>query len=61
MKSHRWFRGVDFDMVEARDIPAPWIPEVEADDDTSMFDEYPESGEPSLPELPPGGDPFADF
>ena len=60
VKSHRWFRGVDFDLVEARQIPTPWIPEVERDDDTSQFDEYPDSGDPPLPDLP-AGDPFLDF
>ena len=60
VKSHRWFRGVDFELVEERVIPTPWVPEVEREDDTSQFDEYPDSGEPSLPDLP-AGDPFIDF
>ena len=60
MKAHKWFRGVDFDMVEEKMIPAPWVPEVESEDDTSQFDEYPESGEPTLPDQT-AGDQFLDF
>jgi hypothetical protein len=27
IKSHAWFHGVDFDALERRQVPAPWIPE----------------------------------
>ena len=26
MQNHKWFRGVDWDVVEAKQIPPPWIP-----------------------------------
>lgn len=61
VKGHRWFRGVDFDLVAQRDIPAPWMPEVESEDDVSNFDQYPDSSPPEQPRLPAGADPFANF
>lgn len=27
IKSHAWFNGVNFDALEMRRVPAPWIPE----------------------------------
>ena len=61
LKAEKWFRGVDFDMVESREIPAPWVPEIDREDDVSNYDEYPDSGPPELPRLPSSGDPFLDF
>lgn len=58
--THPWFRGVDFASVERRDIPAPWFPEVASEDDTSNYDEYPDSGEPQMPSFM-GADPFLGF
>jgi serine/threonine protein kinase len=26
VKTHKWFKGVDWDMVFQRKIPAPWVP-----------------------------------
>lgn len=35
--SHRWFKGVDWQQVRDRKIPAPWIPILKSDDDVSNF------------------------
>ena len=61
VKAHRWFRGVDFDMVTQREIPAPWVPEAVREDDVSNFDSYPDSGPAEAPRVPVGEDPFANF
>lgn len=49
IKKHKWYKGMDWDALFARAIPAPFIPAVKAPDDTSMFDRYPESTEGSAP------------
>ncbi len=41
---HVWFRGVDWNVVGRKEIPPPWIPEVNSDVDTTFFDNYPDSG-----------------
>lgn len=46
IKSHKWFRGVDFDMVLNKKIPSPWIPVLKNDYDSYWFEEYPDSKEP---------------
>jgi serine/threonine protein kinase len=47
VQSHAFFDGVDWDALEARRLPMPWVPEIGADTDTSMFDEYDEAGDTS--------------
>ena len=37
-----WFRGVDWDMVLRKEIPPPWVPEVENEQDCKFYDTYPE-------------------
>lgn len=54
-----WFEGVDFDTVERREIPPPWLPEVASERDSSLFDNYPDSTEGSS--ALKGADPFVDF
>jgi len=51
VKKHKWFRGVDWDEVFARDIPSPWIPVLKNEEDCSWFEKYPDSKEPAK-ELP---------
>lgn len=55
VKGHKWFRGVDWGMVNRREIPPPWIPSIVWEDDTQYYDEYPESAnlvnEPSEEDL----------
>ena len=40
---HKWFKGVDWNTVYSRDIPAPWTPYLKSDEDSSWFDKYPDS------------------
>lgn len=50
VKAHKWFKGVDWDMVYTREIPPPWIPKVRNNTDTQYFEKYPDSVEtPSVP------------
>lgn len=51
VKKHKWFRGVDWDMVFGREIPSPWIPVLKNEEDCSWFEKYPDSKEPAK-ELP---------
>jgi len=47
IKRHRWFKGVDFGEIYRREIPAPWVPTLTSDDDSSCFEKYPDSKEPA--------------
>eukprot|EP01017_Pseudomicrothorax_dubius_P001295 TRINITY_DN0_c4241_g1_i1.p1 TRINITY_DN0_c4241_g1~~TRINITY_DN0_c4241_g1_i1.p1 ORF type:complete len:121 (-),score=25.31 TRINITY_DN0_c4241_g1_i1:201-563(-) len=49
IKSHKWFRGVDWDSIYNREFPAPWTPPLRNEDDSSWFDKYPDSKEPAKP------------
>lgn len=50
VKAHKWFKGVDWDIVASREIPPPWIPKVRNNTDTQYFEKYPDSVEtPSVP------------
>lgn len=49
IKRHRWFRGVDFEMVYNRSVPAPWVPVLKNEQDSYWFEEYPDSKEPPKP------------
>ena len=46
VKNHMWFRGVDWNMVKAKKIQPPWVPELTSTTDFQYFDEYPDSGTP---------------
>ena len=58
---HRWFKGVDWDLVQRRQIPPPWAPSMTAEDDTQYYDEYPDSMEVPSPPGPEEQDLFEDF
>lgn len=47
IKKHKWYKGFDWDALQARAVPPPMVPAVKSADDTSMFDRYPESTEAS--------------
>jgi len=50
VKNHKWFKGVEWDIVQGREIPPPWIPKVRNNIDTQYFEKYPDSVEtPSVP------------
>ncbi|RCH79981.1 camp-dependent protein kinase catalytic subunit [Rhizopus stolonifer] len=42
IKRHPWFTGVDFNRILARQIRAPYIPQIKGEGDASHFDKYPE-------------------
>ena len=46
IKEHKWFAGVDWVKLVNLEIPAPYVPKVASEGDTSNFDEYPEDNEP---------------
>merc|ERR1712232_569219 len=43
IKKHKWYKGMDWDLLLNRSSQAPFVPAVKAPDDTLMFDRYPES------------------
>lgn len=60
-KNHKWYKGLDWNLLVAREISPPIIPDVKSDDDTSNFDPYPDSMDEAT-EIPSSrNDPFADF
>ncbi|KAF7295958.1 AGC/PKA protein kinase [Mycena kentingensis (nom. inval.)] len=62
--AHAWFREVDWEKLERREITAPYLPRIAGDGDASAFDRYPED-EASLNYGKSGPDPnghlFPDF
>ena len=61
VKHHRWFAGVDFDQVFRKHIPAPWIPTLNAPDDTSSFADYEDDNEFFIPASQKVNELFSDF
>ncbi|KAK4691616.1 hypothetical protein P7C70_g9312, partial [Phenoliferia sp. Uapishka_3] len=49
IKNHRWFEGVDWDLLERKAIRAPIIPQTSTPGDTSNFEKYPTTGMDQLP------------
>jgi len=49
VKKHKWYRGLDFELLLNRGLRPPYVPDLQSADDTSMFDRYPESTEASAP------------
>lgn len=47
VRKHKWFKGVDWEQVNRRQIPPPWVPNMRSRDDTQYYDEYPDSAEPA--------------
>ena len=43
VRKHKWFRGLDFVALFNKTLEAPFVPEVEKEDDTKNFETYPES------------------
>lgn len=51
LKKHKWYKGIDWDVMLNRGVATPFVPNVKSMDDTSMFDRYPESTEGSAPTI----------
>ena len=47
IKKHKWYKAVDWDQMYNKELAPPFLPSVKSADDTSMFDNYPESTEAS--------------
>ena len=62
-KKHKFYKSIEWDRLLSCDLQAPYDPFVNFDEDTSNFDEYPESkGDPELPEYTiDRPDPFDNF
>mmetsp|Transcript_9464 Transcript_9464/g.25678 ORF Transcript_9464/g.25678 Transcript_9464/m.25678 type:complete len:283 (-) Transcript_9464:161-1009(-) len=45
VKRHAWFRGIDWDKLNERALPAPIQPSLSGEDDLSLFDKYPDEDE----------------
>jgi len=54
---HPWFRGVDWDSVERKEIRAPIIPHVLSPDDTRHFSQLPLPSTHDIPGLVPSAEP----
>ncbi|CEM30950.1 unnamed protein product [Vitrella brassicaformis CCMP3155] len=60
IKKHKWFTGFSFEDLLAKRIPAPSKPVVKSKDDTSNFEDYPDS-EDIPPAISASSDPFVDW
>ncbi|KAJ1557075.1 camp-dependent protein kinase catalytic subunit [Nowakowskiella sp. JEL0078] len=62
IKRHKWFTGINWEKIRNVQVPAPYIPPIKGDGDTSNFDPYPEDYEPYGAVCPdPHRDKFKDF
>jgi serine/threonine protein kinase len=46
IKNHKWFNGMDWQKLKNCELPAPYIPKVAHEGDTTNFDAYPEDHGP---------------
>ena len=53
LKRHAWFGGLDWKALIRKEIPAPVVPVLEHDKDTSNYEKYVERGDPE-PTMTPG-------
>jgi protein kinase A len=53
IRGHKWFAGVDWDMLLSKKIPAPIPVRVQAEGDSRYFDRYPESADDKPVKLTP--------
>jgi len=49
LKKHKWYKGMDWDLLLSRSVQPPYFPPVRGPDDTSLFETYDESTEASAP------------
>ncbi|ORY04817.1 Pkinase-domain-containing protein [Basidiobolus meristosporus CBS 931.73] len=57
VKKHKWFRGIDWQIVLERKVPAPIVPLFRYPGDTANFDRYPEE----VPDQTKSDDPYKHF
>jgi protein kinase X len=53
IKSHKWFKGVDWATVDQRRMTPPIVPRVNHSGDTHNFDKYDEEGWRDVPAIAP--------
>ncbi|CAB4010712.1 kinase DC2 [Paramuricea clavata] len=62
VKAHKWFRGIDWEVVIQRKLQPPIVPKMRHAGDTRNFDEYPdEDWQTALPVSGKQLEPFKDF
>lgn len=61
IKVNPWFAGVDFEIVLRKGIPSPWVPTLEAPDDTSSFADYEDDHSFFIPASNKVNELFSDF
>jgi len=57
---HKWFASINWDAMAAMSIPAPYKPQMKDENDTSNFEDCPDSRE-LPPAIPAAADPFVDW
>ncbi|KAG9056824.1 camp-dependent protein kinase catalytic subunit [Serendipita sp. 407] len=57
--SHAWFAEVVWEKLRRREIPAPYVPRIEGDGDSSQYERYAETDMATYGQI--GPDPFADL
>lgn len=57
--AHAWFAEVVWEKLRRREIPAPYVPRIEGDGDSSQYERYAETDVASYGQM--GPDPFADL
>mmetsp|Transcript_28502 Transcript_28502/g.70872 ORF Transcript_28502/g.70872 Transcript_28502/m.70872 type:complete len:787 (-) Transcript_28502:604-2964(-) len=61
VKSHPWFTGFNFKQLEAKQLPAPFVPKIKSSTDDSNFDHYEDEGKKNYPQDNFPRDAFAEF
>jgi len=61
VKNHPWFSNFDFKKLEAKQLPAPYVPKIKSDSDDSNFDHYDDEGKRNYPREDFGRDDFKEF
>ena len=61
VKRHKWFQGIDWQLLFERKLIAAIIPRISSTTDMSNFDPYPDSTEEAAAPVFTGPDPFLDF
>jgi len=50
VRTHKWFDGLDFDVLETKSMPAPYVPKIKSPTDDSNFDQFEDDGIQNYPE-----------
>ena len=61
VRKHSWFSGLDFKALEAKQLPAPYVPKIKSNTDDSNFDTYTDEGKLNYPQEDFPKDMFKEF